>query len=66
MLVVARKVVRLGNALTRASNQFWKGMFYFKYEKRYEGTIRRLRAERIQKCAKLLEDIRLSQGDPER
>jgi hypothetical protein len=47
MLVVARKVVRLADALTRANNQLWKGMFYFKYEKRYEGTIRRLRAERI-------------------
>ena len=47
LLVVARKVVALTVVLTKANNQYCKGMFYYKYEKKYERLIRRLREERI-------------------
>ena len=52
--------------LTKVNDQYCKGLLFCLYEIKHEAIIKRLREERVELCARLLENLRLSQGDPER
>jgi hypothetical protein len=50
----------MSRSVERANDNFCKALFFYQYEMRYEKIIKKLRAIRIEQCAKMLENLRLS------